>query len=104
MVLAGGTTCDCVVPVIFTLRVLMTENDMVRNRDELKASVAEQLSVAVSQVTMLSSEPALKYPGFMAVTMSVLPSSSRDNSTTAAVVSALTSGNLTIGGSPFGGQ
>ena len=57
MVLAGGTTCDCVVPVIFTLRVLMTENDMVRNRDELKASVAEQLSVAVSQVTMLSSEP-----------------------------------------------
>ena len=102
MVLAGGTTCDCVVPVIFTLRVLMTENDMVRNRDELKASVAEQLSVAVSQVTMLSSEPALKYPGFMAVTMSVLPSSSRDNSTTAAVVSALTSGNLTIGGSPFG--
>ena len=99
-VLAVGTRCECVVPIIFTLRVLTTGNELVNDRDALKASVAEQLGVAVSQVAMMSWERAVGHPGYMMVTLSVLPFSASDNSTTAAVASALASVNLNIGGAP----
>jgi hypothetical protein len=101
-VLAGGNTCDCVVPTIFTLRVLTTGSELLKNRDALKASVAEQLDVAASQVAMLSWEHSLNYPGYMMVTLSVTPFSAGDNATTTTVDSALASGNLTIGGAPSG--
>ena len=102
MVLAGGSACECVVPAIFTLRVRTTGSELVKNRDALKASVAEQLNVAASQVAMLSWERSLNYPGYMMVTMSVTPLSASDVATTTTVDSALASGNLTIGGAPSG--
>jgi hypothetical protein len=102
MVLAGGSACECVVPAIFTLRVRTTGRELVKNRDALKASVAEQLNVAASQVAMLSWERSLNYPGYMMVTMSVTPLSASDVATTTTVDSALASGNLTIGGAPSG--
>ena len=87
----------------FTLELDATAASFAANKESFRASIADQIGIAKSQLTVVSYQPSETNPGKLAVFLSVIPTSAADTATAAAVDQALSGGQLSAGEELGGG-
>ena len=99
----AGSSCDCVVSLTFTLELDATATSFAANKESFRASIADQIGVSKSQLTVVRYQPSETNPGKLAVFLSVTPTSAADTATAASVDQALSGGQLSAGEELGGG-
>ena len=101
--LSSGSSCDCVVSLAFTLELDATAASFAANKESFRTSLAAQIGIDTSQLSVVRYGPSEATPGRLAVSLSVTPTSAADTETAEAVDEALSGGNLTAGEELGGG-